>query len=1040
MIHKTRNDLLCVPLKYIMLMKLAICLLITCSLSSTAFAAVDPIHGVVRSENGELLERVTVTVKGKKISTVTNALGEFTIDANLGDVLVFSYVGYAPLEVPAANANGKTMTMIQARGTAADSVVVVGFGRQKKISVVGAISTVPMKIVIQTSTPNLSTAIAGKLPGIISRQESGEPGYDQTQIYIRGMATFGAGTNRSPLILVDGIERDMNTINAQEVESISVLKDASASAVFGVRGANGVILITTKSGRLGKPQVTLRSEYARMTGLRAPQFINGGEYASLINENRINERMRDPNIQLKYSDEEIQKFYDQSDPYLYPSVDWSDAVLNKNTHQTINNLSVTGGNPVLKYYLNLGYTQQDGLWKRDPQYKYNTNSTVNRYNLRSRVDVNITKELTMDLGLGVIFSQNNHPGYTTQAIFDALTFISPIQFPKYNPDGTISGTIVNTLTNPWGMVSNSGYIVRYNNQTQGTLGVKWDLSEKITPGLSLRGRFAYDHNSSGYASRLISYEIKSYQGKDPLTGEDKYKVDYEARRQQYSTGATSSRSFYTEAVINYEREFGKHSVTGMLMGNLRDAVDILAPISRDNIPAKRVGLANRITYGYDNRYLLEFNAGYNGSENFMKGYRFGFFPSISGGWIVSNEKFWGAGNPINSLKFRGSYGLLGNDQIGGRRFMFLTSLKTAGTNFYNFGSSQTAIIGIEEDYIGLPDVTWEKTRKANIGFDMGLFNNALTWQVDIFEENRKDILLQRVGSIPLVSGFLPNTLPFANLGKAYNHGVESLIEFRKSTKSGFTYSLRSNFTFARNHIVENDEAPMPYAYQSLKGLPIGTSLGYVALGFFEDQADIDKSPKQKFSSTVMPGDVKYQDINGDGVIDNYDRVPLGYPRDPEIVYGFGGTVAYKGFDMSVYFTGAARSTFFFMGGTVYPFSKGEGSYNVQREFYEHRWIAGADNTNAKYPAVRYSSALNNYNVSTLYMRNGSYLRLKTAELGYSLSQQVLNRIKINSLRIFINGTNLITWDDLKIVDPENNNGSGWYPLQRVVNGGFQVTF
>lgn len=1000
---------------------------------------IDPIRGTVKNEKGEPLEGVSVSIKGATKGTITNGLGEYSIEAAPNDILVFTYIGHESKEVSSPMANGVTIILAQSQETAADSVVVVGYGTQKKISVVGAITTVPMRMVMQTSTPNLSTAIAGKLPGIISRQSSGEPGYDQTQLYVRGLATFG-GQNQSPLVLVDGIERDMNSINAQEVESITILKDASATAVFGVRGANGVILIITKSGKIGKPQVTLRSEYAQLTGMRFSEYINGGDYASLINENRANEAMIDPSRKPKFTQEQIKKYYDQSDPYLYPSVNWTDAVLNKSTYQTINNLSVNGGNNTLRYFLNLGYTRQDGLWKTDPKYKYSTNSTVNRYNLRSKVDVNITDELIADVSLGLIYSQNHHPGYSTGDIFNALSYISPIDMPIYNPDGTLGGAaIVNLTTNPWRMVSNSGYIVYNNYSTQGTLGLKWDLSKKITQGLSLSGRFAYDHNGSGNSQRFISGQIKQYLGKDE-SGEDQYRVLKEAQNMQYSTSSWAYRSFYAESAVNYDRAFKKHNVTAMIMGNLKDGVDILSGSSIGNIPSRRVGVAGRSTYNYDSRYLLELNAGYNGSENFLRGKRFGFFPSISGGWIVSNEKFWNI-KPISLFKIRGSYGVVGNDLTGSNtRFLFLTTMATQNTNFYTFGSAQTIISGIEEGQIGNPDVTWERAKKTNIGFDMQLFNNSLTWQVDAFEENRNHILLTRNGSIPYVSGFLPYILPFANLGKTYNHGIESLIEFKQTTRLGILYSLRGNFTFAKDRLVEIDEAPIPYPYQSLKGQPISISVGYLANGLFKDWDDIDRSPKQKFVTNVAPGDVKYVDINGDGVIDDHDRIPLGYPKVPQIAYGFGGTIGYKGFDLSAYFTGAARVSYFYYGASVWPFMAGEGAYNVLKEFYDNRWVPGADNTNAIYPAVRYTSSLNNYQISSLYMKNGAYLRLKTAEIGYNFSDRILNRININKIRLFINGTNLITWDHLKIVDPELNNGNGWYPLQRVINGGFQVTF
>ncbi|RPE12797.1 TonB-dependent receptor [Chitinophaga lutea] len=1004
-------------------------LLLCTSFHSRARAQADTarilVAGTVLNESGVRLAGVSVTEKDGSARAVTDKEGVFQLRVPPRATLVLSYVGYTTREFPVA---GNKIVIIDMASTAdkLNEVVVVGFGRQKKISVTGAVTSISTREISKVSTPALSNAIAGKLPGIITRQSSGEPGYDAAQVVIRGLATFG---NNAPLVLIDGVERNMNQINAQEVESFTILKDASATAVYGVRGANGVILINTRRGATGKPQVSFRTETASLQALRLPQYINAGEYAGLMNEALVHNGQ-----QPRWSEEELEKYRSGSDPYLYPNSDWTNAVLKKNTWQTINNLSVTGGTDVIKYYTNVGFTLQDGLYKQDPAYEYSTNATIKRYNFRSNVDINLSKNLLMQLGLGGIIQNGNYPGFASGDIFSAMKVIAPIAYPIRNPDGTPGGSSTYVGWNPWARATQSGYTTQDNSTLQGTFGARWNLSSLVTEGLSVRGLFSYDRNASVSNVRHKAFLVKRYLGKD-TDGNDLYSTPYrEEQPLAYSAGSSSDRAIYMEAQVNYERTFGGHMLTGMFLYNQRDYVALTAGSSLTNLPYRRQGLAGRITYAYDNRYLAEVNMGYNGSENFPKGKRFGFFPAFSAGWIVSNEKFWGL-DVVSNLKLRGSYGLVGNDQIGGARFLFLTTTLLNGQQ-YRFGLDQQTYRGMEENQIGNPDVTWEKARKANIGLDLGFLNDRITLQVDAFRENRRGILLQQK-TVPSITGFYPWSIPYGNLGVVENKGIDALLEIKHTTESGLFYTFRGNYTYARNKVIEDATPTPPYAYLQTRGLRLGQIVSLVSDGLFKDQAEINHSPKQTFA-TPRPGDIKYRDINSDGVIDSYDRLPIGHPRLPEMTFGFGGTLAYKGFDLSIYFTGAANTSILITGTSMYAFADGLGVNNVMREYYDNRWTPG--NRNAKYPAIDVGNNPNNYTTSDFWMRNGNYLRLRNAEIGYNMPERFNTRTGIRGLRFFVNAVNLYTWDHIKIMDPESNDGTGSYPLQRSLNAGLQIDF
>lgn len=992
-------------------------------------------EGVVLDVDGVPLIGLTVSIQGTTNAVMTDVDGNYSIKAKDNDILVFTYIGYGAQEIPV---EGKTQINVVMRESTIqmEDVVVVGYGTQKKVSVIGAVSNASVKELQSVPSASFSNALAGQLPGIITRQTSGEPGFDGAQLYIRGLATLNTGQDfTAPLVLVDGVERDINLVNSQEVESFTILKDASATAVYGVRGANGVILITTKKGEKGKQQVTFRSEIAMLTGIRFPKYIQSYEFANLMNEAAANSNFGT----VPWSSEEIQKFQDGSDPYLYPNVNWIDEVFKKDTWQTTQNVNVSGGSEKVRYYVNLGLTGKDGLYKEDKSHDWKTKGgKFRRYNLRSNIDIDLSKELSLEIGLASTIQDRSYQGTSAGAIWSAIRQTSPLIYPVRNPDGSIAGggTTAYLVGNPYGLATQTGYTQMFVSTNQGTLGAHWDLSRLITPGLSVNGKFSFDHYYFNEVGRKMDFEVKQYLGKNDA-GEDQYQTWREETDMKYSImGQVANYSIYWEGAVNYDRTFGNmHGVTGMLLFNRREFKNLTAGTSLDNLPSRNQGLAGRFSYNYESRYFAEFNFGYNGSEQFPKNSRYGFFPSLSLGWVLSNEKFW---NPavVNNLKIRGSVGKVGNDRAIGDRFLYVTALNKDAAGYW-FGSGQSYTgSGIEEKKFGLP-LKWETSTKYNLGFDIGLFNK-LTFQIDAFKERREDILLKRE-SIPSYLGLVPHGTPYGNVGIVDNKGFDASIEFKNSTDYGLTYALRGNFTFARNKIVEDDKVDPDYAYQNTKGTSLTQAFGMISLGFFESEEEIENWAKSDFQSVIIPGDVKYKDVNEDGFINEKDRVFLGYPQIPEIMFGFGGTVTYKNLDATIHFSGVANRSVFLNGDAMYPFALEYPNYNVMREYYDNRWIPGADNSNAKYPTVIAGKNNHNNRNSTLYMRDGTYVKLQNAEIGYTIPRKWSNAIRINGARFFLNGTNLLTWDKVKVMDPEMDYGST-YPQQRTINLGMQINF
>ncbi|MBO6160598.1 MAG: TonB-dependent receptor [Bacteroidales bacterium] len=1009
----------------LLLLALPLCLAVTAS----AQGGRKQFTGTVVDSSGEPLPGVAVMVKGQsKRGTSTNSEGTFVLSAAPTEVLVFSCISFKTREVAASFFSTSSTISLEDDNEALGDAVVVGYGVQKKVSVVGAITSVNMTEIRAMPTSTLSAALAGKVPGLVTSQISGEPGADQAYMYVRGLSTWG---DNSPIVIIDGIERDINQLTMQEVESITFLKDATATSVYGIRGANGVIVVTTKHGQVGAPKVTIRSEAAMLTGRRFPDFINAGEYSELWNEACINDGMVPT-----WSAEDILRFYDHSDPYNYPDVNWMKEIFKKRTYQTQHNLTISGGTDRVHYFVNLGYLRQDGLFKSDPSFDYSTNVNLARYNLRSNIDFQIVPSLTAEVGLGIVSKDYRHPSSSTDAIMAAAYAFAPNKIPIRNPDGSFCATILNTYTNPYMQATHQGYSTMVNNNFQGTFGLKWDLASLVTEGLVWSNTFSFDQYGIAQNSRVKTVTSKEYIGISAM-GDDEYKTWFEETPESFGASGGGTRALRFFSRLNYDRAFGDHNLSGMLMYNMGESVNVTAGSGTAALPSRIMGVSGRAVYDYGHRYIAEFSFGYNGSENFAPGHRFGFFPGVALGWNLAKEPYW-KWNNVSTFKFRGSYGTVGNDRTGGARFAYLST--TGSASGFMMGSAMTSTGGYTEGSVGAgADITWEKARKVNLGFEFGMFDDKLTFIVDAFQEKRDGLLIQRSNSIPSAAGFSYSQLPYVNMGKSENKGIEGSLEVKNTTSGGFYYSLRANASFSRSKCIDRDEPAGQPEYQSYRGHSLALTLAYIAEGFFQDEEDIATSPKQGFGP-VQPGDIKYRDVNGDGTVNQQDMVMSGYPQIPEFNYGFGTTMAYKGFDWSIYFLGRGRSSYFFYGLTIYPFVYGQ-EYNVQREFYEYRWRPGADNTKARYPRVSTVENKNNNLVSTLYMRDGSCLRLKNVEVGYTLPAKVMDRAKISSCRFFVNGVDLLLFDNLKIADPESNGGNiSYYPKQSTVNAGIEITF
>lgn len=1013
---------------------------------------------VLTGDTNEPAIGATVYLKNSTIGTVTDANGKYsiTIEGVIGGVLEFSYIGYKKQDV-AVTGQSKIDIVLQPDTEVLDEVVVVGYGSQKKESVVGAISTLDVtKLTVPGSS--ISNALAGQLSGIVAMSRSGEPGKNSAaDFYIRGVSSFTG--NSDPLVLVDGIERELDLVDTDDIASFSILKDASASAVYGVRGANGVILITTKKGQVGKPQINVRTEFGFTQPTKKTQMLGSAEWAELYNEAYGTEY---------YSKDDIEKYRNGSDPDLYPNVDWLDALFDDLASNQRVNLNITGGSDIVKYYVAGSFYNESSIYKNAGNiYGYNSSLRYNKFNFRANVDLNLTKSTVVNFNLANIYEKSFGPGYGTSDsdIWSYAFMTSPNAFPVQYSDGTLSGPSTDSGYNPWNMLVHSGYREQFWNSSQSLIGVTQDIGALWEPlkGLTANIKFSWDawnttlqrryKESSFYHARgraddgSLIYDDNNGDGIwDPVrTGDEDL---------TFSTSTSGTMTRYVEGSLNYNRVFNDiHRVGALFLYNHKIYTNTQASSSDNALPYKDQGIAARATYAFKDTYFAEVNMGYNGSENFARGHRFGFFPAVALGWMMSNEKwFEPATRVVDMLKLKGSYGKVGNDDIGGsRRWAYQSTIVTGGSWYYGStgGQGGTGIrVGDTENL----DVSWEEALKLNLGLEFSLFNKVKV-QADYFHEKRQGIFIQRA-SLPDIVGV--STTPYVNIGETLNRGFDATVEYTHQVKKDLTITARGNFTFNRNKLLNNDEPDYEYKYQNKIGKPFGSDgyyqpFGLIALGLFESEEEIANSPVQNFGEYRV-GDIKYQDVNGDGVVDELDKVAIGYTNLPEITYGFGATAQWKGWDFNIFFQGVARTSFFLSGNSIRSFfSSGNAERSaINADVYGNVWMStntAEQNANVTYPRLSAGSggagASNNTQDSTWWLRDGSFLRLKSLEVGYSLPKSLLQKTFIKSLRFYLSGNNLLLFSPFKLWDPETNqnyaDGSG-YPLNRVFSVGFNANF
>ena len=979
---------------------------------------------VIDAETKEPIIGATVWVKDSALGTNTNVDGAFdyTFTGHYGYIAV-SYIGYQTQEFPVTNLP-KVIEL--SAGNELDEVVVVGYGTQKKASVVGSIASVSVND-IRMPTAKISNNLAGQLAGVISVQRSGEPGASST-FWIRGISTFGSST--TPLVLVDGIERDLDLVDIEDIKDFSILKDAAATAIYGVRGANGVILITTREGIVGKPQINIRFEAGMVQPTKVPDMLDAVQFAELWNAAAGSE---------VYTPEVIQKYRDGSDPDLYPNVDWVDYLYKDLSFNERVNVNVTGGGSTAKYYISGGFYNEDGLFARDNMKEYNTSVFYRKFNFRSNVEVQLHKYTKLNVNLATTFERKNEPGTAASTIWDYAVKSAPNVFPAVYSNGLLPGPGANNGENPYVLLTQTGYREKFYNTAQSLFSLTQDLGDWVTKGLTVTVKGSFDAKNYNHLARTKTPPQYMASGRDEFGDLILQQTVVGTDNLTYAESHSGYRSVYLEASVNWARSFGKHDLSALFLYQQSQRNDVGIDKSEPELalPYRHQGIAGRITYSYDNRYFIEGNFGYNGSENFSPGKRFGFFPSVAAGYVISNEKFFEpVRGVIDLLKIKASYGIVGNDKIGTgdnvRRFIYNGTVNS-GSSYY-FGTTPHSSSSIQMGDWPNPNVGWEEAHKLNVGVDLSLFSK-LKISADYFKEKREGIFLQRQ-SIPVYVGL--STQPWVNIGKMRNSGVDASLEYHQTIGQDLHLTVRGNFTYARNMIVDQDQPDYKYLYMNRTGQARYQTFGLVAAGLFRDQADIDAWPKQSFGD-VEPGDIKYLDLNGDGVVDSYDVKPIGYTAIPEIVYGFGFSLQWKAFDFSAFFQGVGHVSFSTLTDQTLGFNaRNSREANLFSDVYDNYWTP--ERLDAKYPRLYIGTNNNNNQTSTFWMANGRYMRLKNLEIGYTLPKRIFQKMAMQNMRVYLSGVNLFTFSPFKLWDPDLQTGATNYPNNRIINIGLTIGF
>jgi len=995
------------------------------------------ITGVVTdSTTGQTLQGVSVSELGSNRATQTDASGKYSIAVAETSSLEFRHIGYA-VQVFPVKGHAVIDVLLTPDAKDLDQVVVVAYGKQRKATVTGAIVSIQTKEIKQSPAANLAVSLAGRLPGLTAIQRSGEPGRDITQIFVRGQGTVNA---QSPIVLVDGVERDLTYIDPNEVESVTILKDASSTAIFGVRGANGVILVTTRRGTSETPEINFTAEAGTQSFTRFITPVNSYEYATLRNLAQRNDGLGDA-----FTPEALEHYRTGDDPVRYPNTNWRDMLIKPASLQQRYNLNISGANKGLRYFVNAGYLRQGGQFRFEKDLPYDPEFKLDRYNFRSNIDLQINKSLKAFLNVaGYLEKQNMPMGVLNLVGRDEVVNNSPALWimaymnylnatiPPYTPDGQIITTI--TTDHPaLGQLNRTGYIQQTRSNVTATYGMEQSL-DFITKGLVARAVMSFDSKTTNnfYAGRDYErWEQVILRGVPGADGQDS--VTYLKHAQKNTPLTISGARYFTsfsnfQGSLNYNRTFGEHVVTGLLLYQQQKT------LINAELPFNLIGVASRLTYGFRNKYFAEFNAGYNGSEQFAKGHRFGFFPAVSAAWVLSNEKFLEDNNVFSTVKLRGSYGSVGNDRIGSRRFLYIDDLQVGGGGASgSLGQGATIVTNLLKNEA----LQWEVSRKANIGFELGM-RNGLSLTVDLFTEKRDNILRNR-GTIPALNGLPVSALPPVNIGIVKNKGYEIELNYRKRFNSNWSALGKLNLSYATNEQLFADEPLLPesYAYRYREtGYRIGQNFGYIVDRYFTSADDIANSPSQHVGGhDPRPGDFKYKDLNGDGVVDAEDIAPIGYAPVPEYTFGAAFNVTYKNFDLSVLFQGVTNVTAYYGGAGTFA-----ATYYVKRHlesWTQERADAGLP---VNYPRLTTEGSPNEIG-NSFFIIDGSYMRLKNVEIGYRLPASWAKKVGAKGARIYANGFNLLTWDRLptKDIDPEITNETS-YPIIKTINFGLNVTF
>lgn len=1013
------------------------------------------VRGTVSDSTG-VLPGVSITVKNKpNVGTATDGNGRYVLDVPDDNVvLVFSMIGYVTQEVPVKNKEIINVVLVSSSNTLND-VVVVAFGTQKKAEMVGSVTTInPKELKVPSS--NLTTALAGRLSGVIAFQRSGEPGQDNADFFIRGVTSFGTG-KKDPLILIDGVElsvTELARLQSDDIESFSIMKDATSTALYGARGANGVVMVTTKTGKPGKAQVSFRLENSVSAATQNVELADPITYMKMYNDAVIS---RDPFQDKFYSQEKIDATAEGRNPIIYPAVDWRKELFKDYTSNQRANLSVSGGGQIARYYVTGSYNKDNGILKVDQRNNFNSNIKLNTYTLRSNVNIDLTKSTELIVRLNGNFDDYTGPIEGGTSLYNKVLRSNPVDFPAYYPVD-YDHRFVQHIMFGKPASGNQSYINPYADMVKGykdysrslmlaQLELKQNLSF-LTQGLSFRtmvntNRTSFFDVTRAYAPfyyRMTAFDRLSQDYTvtidNPLTGTEY--LDYAEPRKSISS------TFYLESALNYGRSFNKHSLSGLLVYIMREGLSVntdpAVPSSLQlSLPSRNIGLSGRSTYVYDNRYAAEINFGYNGSERFHESKRMGFFPSAGVAWTVSNEKFMKPfSKTITELKLRATYGLVGNDAIGpaADRFFYLSEVNMNDANRAAlFGTDfNYKVNGITVNRYSNTDITWETAYKTNFALELGLFNEVKIL-ADVYTERRKNILMTR-GDIPSTMGL--SSIVRANVGEASGKGIDLSVDYSHSFGNKMWLQTRGNFTFAKNRFEIYEEPSYEKEYWlSRVGYPIAQQWGYIAERLFIDDSEVANSPAQNFGGQNIAGDIKYKDVNNDGQITALDKVPLGHPTTPEIVYGLGFSLGYKNFDISTFFQGLSNESFWVSPANVQPFN---GGRQVLKAYADSHWSMENPDLYALMPRLDPTYNENNNQLSTWWLRNGAFIRLKQAEIGYSLSPKIASRLKMSKARVYINGSNLFMLSHFKLWDVEvGGNGLG-YPLQRVFNTGLNITF